>query len=120
MKRFTKDSKYCKTTEKDFAKAIENICYSIGDCILAPSQKHEIPDAVLLERKNKLMELVNNRNATVKTQNSDNHRTLTSSFKKLLLKNSIHHIHHQLVVDPIDKANGKVAFTCKDFFYRSE
>ena len=87
---------------------------------MAPSQKHEIPDDVLLERKNKLMELVNNRNATVKTQNSDNHRTLTSSFKKLLLKNSIHHIHHQLVVAPIDKANGKVAFTCKDFFYRSE
>ena len=48
-KRFTKDSKYRKPTEKDFVKAMENISYSIGDCILARSQKHGMPDAVLLE-----------------------------------------------------------------------
>ena len=62
------------------------------------------------------MELVNNRIITLKTQNSDNHLTLTSSFKKASFKNSIQLIHDQLVVPPIDKANGRVAFICKHFY----
>lgn len=47
-----------------------------------------ILDAVLLEWKNKVMELVNNRITTLKVQNNYNHPTDTFSFKTTFLKHS--------------------------------
>lgn len=56
------------------------------DFISAWRQKHGIPDAVLLEWKNKLMELVNNRIAILKVKNTNNYPTGTSSFKYFFKK----------------------------------
>ena len=67
-KLFTKDPKYREPRKIDFDQARENIANGIEDFILTWSQKHKISDAILLESKNKVMELVNNKMITLKVQ----------------------------------------------------
>ena len=64
----------------------------------------------------KLMQPMNNRITTLKTQNSTNHPTGTSSLKTAFIKNSVQHIYDQFVVTTTDKANENVAFICKHFY----
>ena len=79
------------------------------------SQKQGMPDAASLKWKNKLIELMDNRIITLKRHNSNNNPTGTSSIKTTFIKNSLQHIHDQVVVASIDKDNRYVAFICKCF-----
>ena len=65
---FTKDPKYREPRKIDFDQARENIANGIEDFILTWSQKHKISDTILLESKNKVMELVHNKMITLKVQ----------------------------------------------------
>ena len=67
--------------------------------------------AVLLERKSKLIELINSSIITLKMLNSNNHPTRTSLVKTTFIKNSFQYVHDQFVVAAID--NGNVAFICE-------
>ena len=68
------------------------------------NQKHGVSEnIVLLKWKSKLIKLINNINATLKIQNSNNHRTGFSSLKKTFIKNSFQHKDDQFVVSLIYK-----------------
>ena len=54
----------------------------------------------------KMMELIGNRNITLKTHH--NHPTNTSSLETIAIKNTPRDIHDQFLVTPIDKTNGYV------------
>lgn len=54
----------------------------------------------------KMMELIDNRNITLKTHH--NHPTNTSSLETTAIKNTPQDIHDQFLVTPIDKTNGYV------------
>ena len=89
-KLFSKGPKYREQKKIDFDQAMGNIINGIEDRISTWSQNHGSADAVLLEWKNKLMELS------------------TSSLKTTAIKNGLQHIHDQFLVTPIDKTNGHV------------
>ena len=114
-KLFTKAGKYRGPRKIDFAQVKQNI-NGIKNFILTWSQKHGIPDAVLLEWKINVIELEYNRITILKVQNTKNHQTVTSLLKTTVLRNNLQHIHDQFVVALIDKANGNVAFVCEHFF----
>ena len=105
-KLFTKGQKYRDPWKIGFVQAKQNI-NNIEDFILTWSQKHGIPDAVLLEWKINVMELTNNR-IVVKAQNIKNSPTVTSLLKANVLRNNLQHIHDQFVVALTDKANGNI------------
>ena len=56
-----------------------------------------------LQRTSILMELINNRITTLKTQNSNNHAIEIWTLKANFIKNSL--IHDQSIVIPFGKAN---------------
>ena len=114
-KLFTKAGKYRGPRKIDFAQVKQNI-NGIKNFILTWSQKHVIPDAVLLEWKINVIELEYNRITILKVQNTKNHQTVTSLLKTTVLRNNLQHIHDQFVVALIDKANGNVTFVCEHFF----
>ena len=72
----------------------------------------------MLDRKIKVMELVNNRITSHKAKNLKNHPTETSFIKTTFLRNNLQHIYDQSVVAPIEKANGNVAYICKRFYMK--
>ena len=106
--------KYRGPRKIDFAQVKQNI-NGIKNFILTWSQKHGIPDAVLLEWKINVIELEYSRITILKVQNSKNHQTVTSLLKTTVLRNNLQHIHDQFVIALIGKANGNVAFVCEHF-----
>ena len=115
LRKLTKAEKYRGPRKIDFAQVKQNI-NGIKNFILTWSQKHGIPDAVLLEWKINVIELEYNRITILKVQNTKNHQTVTSLLKTTVLRNNLQHIHDQFVVALIDKANGNVTFVCEHFF----
>ena len=62
------------------------------------------------------MELTQKSIASLKTQNTNNHPTETSSLKPTFIENSVQHLDYQVVIVQIDKTNGNVRFICKPFY----